>query len=151
MMNHRRARPMGCHLHDDVKNINGSSRDYLLTAWYQNTFDLRQPPPSVQRSGLSTAQIYLDENAYANDEYTQFMNEALVNGPNAFLPSYDLGAALVWNTGPWSLRGVVMRVHENDDGNGYAFYGAELGYILHTALGEGTTGCSSTAPARFFR
>jgi porin len=65
------------------------------------------------------------------------MNEALVNGPNAFLPSYDTGGALAWNTGPWSLRGVVMNVGENDDGNDFTFYGAQLGYTLQSELGEG--------------
>lgn len=129
--------PWAAYLHDDVKDINGSSRDFLLTAWYQHTFSLRQGASLAATAGIIDGTDYLDENAYANDEYTQFMNEALVNGPNAFLPSYDLGGALVWNTGPWSLRGVVMHVHENDDGNGYAFYGTELGYTLHTALGEG--------------
>jgi hypothetical protein len=65
------------------------------------------------------------------------MNEALVNGPNAFLPSYDTGGALEWNSGPWSLRGVVMKVNENDGGNDYTFYGAQLGYTLQSELGEG--------------
>jgi hypothetical protein len=130
--------PWAADLHDDVKDINGSSRDNLLTAWYQHTFSLRQDATLAATAGIIDATDYLDENAYANDEYTQFMNEALVNGPNAFLPSYDPGGALVWNTDSWSLRGVVMHIHENDDGNGYTFYGAQLGYTLHTALGEGT-------------
>ena len=65
------------------------------------------------------------------------MNEALVNGPNSFLPSYDRGGALGWSAGPWSLRGVVMKVNENDDGNEFTFYGAQLGYTLQTGLGEG--------------
>jgi porin len=129
--------PWAADLHDDVKDINGSSRDYLLTAWYQHTFILRQDSTLDAAIGIIDATDYLDENAYANDEYTQFMNEALVNGPNSFLPSYDTGGALVWNTGPWSLRGVVMNVNENDDGNDFTFYGAQLGYTLHSALGEG--------------
>jgi hypothetical protein len=129
--------PWAADLHDDVKDINGSNRDYLLTAWYQHSFTLHEDSSLAATVGIIDATDYLDENAYANDEYTQFMNEALVNGPNAFLPSYDKGGALVWNTGPWSLRGVVMRVHENDDGNEYTFYGAQLGYALRSELGEG--------------
>jgi hypothetical protein len=129
--------PWAADLHDDVKDINGSSRDYLLTAWYRHSFALRQDSTLDASIGIIDATDYLDDNAYSNDEYTQFMNEALVNGPNAFLPSYDRGAALVWNTGPWSLRGVVMKVNENDDGNDYNFYGAQLGYTLQTGLGEG--------------
>jgi porin len=129
--------PWAADLHDDVKDINGSSRDYLLTAWYQHTFAFQEDSTLDATIGIIDATGYLDENAYSNDEYTQFMNEALVNGPNAFLPSYDKGGALVWDTGPWSLRGVLMKVNENDDGNDFTFYGAQLGYTLDTELGEG--------------
>jgi hypothetical protein len=121
----------------DVKDINGSGRDYLLTAWYRHTFTLRQDSTLDATVGIIDATDYLDENVYSNDEYTQFMNEALVNGPNAFLPSYDAGGALAWTTGPWSLRGVVMKVDENDDGNDFTFYGMQLGYTLQSGLGEG--------------
>jgi hypothetical protein len=129
--------PWAADLHDDVKDINGSSRDYLLTAWYQHTFALPGDSTLAATLGIIDATDYLDENAYSNDEYTQFMNEALVNGPNAFLPSYDAGGALAWNTGPWSLDGVVMKVNENDDGNDFTYYGAQLGYTLRSELGEG--------------
>jgi hypothetical protein len=129
--------PWAADLHDDVKDINGSSRDHLLTAWYRHTFALREDSSVDATVGIIDATDYLDENAYSNDEYTQFMNQALVNGPNAFLPSYDTGGALAWNTGSWSLRGVVMKVNENDDGNDYIFYGAQLGYTLQSKLGEG--------------
>ncbi len=129
--------PWAADMHDDVKDINGSSRDHLLTAWYRHTFTLRQDSSLDATVGIIDATDYLDDNAYSNDEYTQFMNEALVNGPNAFLPSYDTGGMLGWNTGPWSLRGVIMKVNENDDGNDYTFYGAQLGYTLQSELGEG--------------
>jgi hypothetical protein len=129
--------PWAADLHDDVKDTNGSGRDYLLTAWYQHTFTLRKDSTLGATIGIIDATDYLDDNTYSNDEYTQFMNEALVNGPNAFLPSYDTGGALVWNTGPWSLRGVVMKVNENDDGNNFTFYAAQLGYTLQSGLGEG--------------
>jgi hypothetical protein len=129
--------PWAAWLHDDVKDINGSNRDYLLTAWYRHTFTLAAGSTLDASAGLIDATDYLDENAYANDEYTQFMNEALVNGPNAFLPSYDKGAALGWSAGRWSLHGVAMRVNRNDDGNAFTFYGAQVGYALQSGLGEG--------------
>ena len=129
--------PWAADLHDDVKDINGSSRDYLLTAWYRHTFTLYLDSTLDAAIGIIDATDYLDENAYSNDEYTQFMNQALVNGPNAFLPSYDPGGSLAWNTGPWSLRGVVMKVNENDDGKAFSFYGAQLGYTVQSELGEG--------------
>ena len=113
---------------------------YLLTARYRQTFTLRQDDTLDATIGIIDATDYLDENAYSNDEYTQFMNEALVNGPNAFLPSYDSNGALVWNTGPWSLRGVVMKVDENDDANDFTFYAVQPGYTPASMARGGTTG-----------
>ena len=129
--------PWAADLEDDVKDINGRNRDYLLIAWYKHTFSYSEDRNLGVTFGIIDATDYLDENAYANDEYTQFMNEALINGPNVFLPSYDLGGALEWENGPWSLRGVYMNVGENDDGNEYNFYAAQLGYSVETSLGEG--------------
>lgn len=130
-------RPWAAPLEDDVKNINGSSRDYLLTAWYKHTFQFSEKHSLGLTGGLIDATDYLDNNAYSNDEYTQFMNEALVNGPNVFLPSYDMGGAFEWGLGDFSLDGVVMHINENDDGNSFNFYGAELQYRLATSLGKG--------------
>jgi porin len=62
--------PWAADLHDDVKDINGRSRDYLLTAWYQHMFTLRQDSTLDATIGIIDATDYLDENAYANDEYT---------------------------------------------------------------------------------
>ena len=108
-----------------------------MTAWYRHTFSFADENRLGVTFGIIDATDYLDENAYANDEYLQFMNEALVNGPNVFLPSYDLGTALEWENGPWSLRGVYMNVGENDDGNEFDFFAAQLGYRVETSLGEG--------------
>jgi hypothetical protein len=93
--------------------------------------------PGVTPFALAPWAAGLDDNAYANDEYTQFMNPALSNGPNVFLPSYDVGTALEWNSGQWSLRGVLMNIGENDDGNNFNFYGLQAGYKIDSAMGEG--------------
>jgi len=129
--------PWAADLEDDVKDINGRNRDYLLTAWYKYTFQFSEEHTLGFTGGIIDATDYLDENAYANDEYTQFMNETLVNGPHAFVPSYDIGGALEWKISNFSVRGVVMNVGENDEGNSYHFYGAQLGYALSSPLGEG--------------
>ena len=81
--------------------------------------------------------VYVNENAYANDEFTQFMNEVFVNSRNAFLPAYDWGGVLVWKYRDWTFSGVGINVGENDDGNNYNFYAAEADYHIDTALGEG--------------
>ena len=65
------------------------------------------------------------------------MNEALVNGPNGFAPSYDIGGAVEWEIGSFSAKGVAMGVGENDDGNSYNYYAVQLGYHPKTGLGEG--------------
>jgi hypothetical protein len=129
--------PFAADLEGDVKGINGRDRDYLLAAWYKHTFEFCEDNALGLTGGIIDATDYMDDNAYANDEYTQFMNQALVNGPNAFLPSYDLGGVLEWNVGDFALKGLVMGIGENDDGRSYNLYGAQLGYTLNTGLGEG--------------
>ena len=129
--------PWTADLEDDVKNINGRDRDYLLTAWYMHTFEFSTENSLAVTGGIIDATDYLDENVYANDEYTQFMNQALVNGPNAFLPSYDIGGAAQWHLNNFMVSGVLMNMGENNAGNSYNFFGLQLGYTLQTSLGEG--------------
>jgi porin len=129
--------PWAAGVEDDVKDINGRNRDYLLQAWYKHTFAFSEDHTLGLLGGIIDATDYLDDNAYANDEYTQFMNEALVNGPNAFLPSWDIGGAAEWDIGPFGVRGVYMNIGENDDGNNFNFYGVQFNYLLETPLGEG--------------
>ena len=129
--------PWAADLEDDVRDINGRSRDYLLTAWYKHTFASSNGNSLALSGGIIDATDYLDENEYANDEFTQFMNRALVNGPNAFLPSYDIGGAFQFNRNDLALSGVIMNIGENDAGNNYNFYGLQFGYTLHTNFGTG--------------
>jgi porin len=145
--------PWAADLEDDVKDINGRGRNYLLTAWYRHRFQLGEDSTLSATLGLIDSTDFLDNNAFANDEYTQFMNEAFVNSPEVFQPSYDLGTGLQWDVGTWSLRAVYMNVgkDEDKDENGdvgrltdrdmsddYNFVGAEIGFSVQTALGEGS-------------
>lgn len=139
--------PWAAVVEDDTKDINGRNRDYLLTAWYKHTFVFGKSNALGLTGGIIDSTGYVDENAFANDEYTQFMNEALVNGPNGFAPSFDIGGALEWKIGDWAIKGVGMNVGENDDGNNYNFFAAQIGYTVNTYLGEGNyrligQGCS---------
>jgi len=129
--------PWAADLEDDVKDINGRNRDYLLTVWYKHTFELGEDNALGLTGGIIDATAYIDENAYANDEYTQFMNEVLVNAPNGFAPSYDIGGAVEWEIGSWDITALGMNVGENDDGNNYNFFAGQIGYKLKTSLGEG--------------
>jgi porin len=129
--------PWAATLEDDVKDINGRNRDYLLTAWYKHIFTISDEQQISLTGGIIDATDYLDENAFSNDEYTQFMNEALVNGPQGFLPSFDIGGAVEWDYGRFAIKGVVMNVGENDDGNSYNYYGVQFSYSQTFNLGEG--------------
>jgi porin len=122
---------------DDVRDINGRNRDHLLNAWYRHSFVPTENVSFSVTAGIISASDYLDENVYSNDEYTQFMNQALVNAPHALLPAYDTGMAMEWASGDVVLRGVYMNIGENDDGNGYDYFGLQLGYTSRTMLGEG--------------
>ena len=129
--------PWAASLEDDVKDINGRNRDYLLTAWYKHNFKITDDQQLALTGGIIDATDYLDENAYSNDEYAQFMNEALVNGPQGFLPSFDIGGAAEWESGRFAVKGVIMNVGENDDAENYNFYGIQLSYSMESELGEG--------------
>jgi hypothetical protein len=127
--------PWSADLEDDVKDINGSGRNYLLTAWYQRLFRDEQDRMLSATVGLIDATDYLDQNAYINDEFNQFMNQAFDS--EIFLPSYDVGAAVQWKTDQWSVHGVVMNVNENDDGNNYSFLSMQVAYAVASRLGQG--------------
>jgi hypothetical protein len=105
--------PWAADLEDDVEDINDRHRDYLLTVWYRHTSELTENNALALTGGIIDATDYIDENAYANDEYTQFMNRALVNAPNGFTPSYDIGGAVEWEIGSWEFTAVGMNVGEN--------------------------------------
>jgi hypothetical protein len=123
-------------LEDDVIDINGGKRSYLLTAWYKRAFSMGGLAGDVT-GGIIDATDYLDENAYANDEFTQFMNEALVNSSNGFAPSFDLGGAMRLNSGPFSFGAVAMRVPKDEHDHVSQFYGAQVGARAISSLGEG--------------
>jgi porin len=124
-------------LEDDVEDINGRGRDYVLTAWYKHAFDVEGVHPLEVTLGIIDSTDYLDTNAYAHDEYTQFMNPFLVTARSGFYPSYDYGAAVTLKKDWLDLRGVVMNVGENEAGNSYNFMGLHLGYEAETRLGKG--------------
>jgi len=133
--------PWAAPVQDDYKDINGRNRDYLLTAWYKHTFSFSEHHTLGLTGGIIDATDYMDENAFANDEFTQFMNEALVNGSNAFLPSYDIGGAIEWEISGFSIKGVTMAMGTNGEegelDEPYNFYGVQFGYTVDFGLGEG--------------
>ena len=100
--------PYADDLEDDLKDINGRTRDYLLEAWYKHTFAFSEATSLAVTGGIIDSTVFLDDNAFANDEKTQFMNQIFVNHKNVNIPSYDLGAALELNVSSFSIRGVAI-------------------------------------------
>ncbi|MEO0631736.1 MAG: porin, partial [Planctomycetota bacterium] len=132
--------PWGADLEDDLENINGSDVDALQNLWYKRTISGDALGGFGDELAITVGFIdsteFIDQNEFANDEYTQFLNEVFVNAPVSFLQSYDLGAAVEWSADSWSVNGTIMRVAENDDGNAFLFAGAQVGYNHTNNLGE---------------
>jgi porin len=132
--------PYADDLEDDLKDINGRNRDYLLEAWYKHMFTLSKDASLGITGGIIDATAYIDDNKYANDEVAQFMNEAFVNHKNVNLPSYDLGGVIELNVSDFSIRALMMNSEFETDGEdfkNYNYYALQLGYTLKTSLGEG--------------
>lgn len=132
--------PYADDLENDLKDINGRNRDYLLEAWYKHTFTLSKSVSLGITGGVIDATKYIDDNKFANCECSQFMNEVFVNHTNVNLPSYDIGGIVELNIFNLSIRGLMMNTKfeiEDDVFRGYNYYALQLGYTINTSLGEG--------------
>ena len=132
--------PYADDLEDDLKDINGRNRDYLLEAWYKHVFTLSEETTLGVTGGIIDSTAYIDDNAFANDETGQFMNEVFVNHKNVNLPSYDLGGVVEFDVSNISIRALAMNTkYERENGafQNYNYFAAQIGYLLATALGEG--------------
>jgi porin len=132
--------PYSDDLEDDLKDINGRNRDYLLEAWYKHTFALSKDVSLGITGGIIDATAYIDDNNFANDEVAQFMNQVFVNNKNVNLPSYDLGGVIELNVSNFSIRALMMNTKFEAEENvfkNYDYYALQLGYNLKTSLGEG--------------
>jgi hypothetical protein len=132
--------PYADDLEDDLKDINGRNRDYLLEAWYRHAFKLSENMELGLTGGIIDATAYIDDNNFANCECSQFMNEAFVNHRNVNLPSYDLGGVVELNVSNFSIRALAMNTKFESGADGftnYNYYALQAGYKLDIALGEG--------------
>jgi hypothetical protein len=132
--------PYADDLEDDLKDINGRNRDYLLEAWYKHTFALSEDVSLGITGGIIDATAYIDDNNFANDEVAQFMNQVFVNNKNVNLPSYDLGGVIELNVSSFSIKALMMNTKfeaEEDVFKNYDYYALQFGYNLKTSLGEG--------------
>lgn len=132
--------PYADDLEDDLKDINGRNRDYLLEAWYKHTFQFSEDISLGITGGIIDATAYIDDNNYANCECSQFMNEAFVNHKNVNLPSYDIGGVVEFNISDISVRALAMNTKaeiEDGDFRNYNYFAGQIAYRLETPMGEG--------------
>jgi porin len=123
-------------LKSDLRHINGRDRSYLLEAWYKHKFILSQDSSLAITGGIIDSSCYIDDNAFANCETTQFMNEIFVSQKNVNLPSYDIGGAAELEISKFTIRAVEMAT-KNEEGRHYNYHACQLGYKADTGLGEG--------------
>lgn len=130
--------PFSSDLEDDVKDINGGSRDYLLEAWYKHRFALGSDNHSLSLTGgIIDSAAFLDDNAYADDEMTHFMNDAFV--ARAYMPAWDTGAGAELDLGKWGVNAVWMHSKTDDaEDNSFNYLGGQVHYNAKPAMGEGT-------------
>ena len=128
--------PYADDLRECLKHINSRDRSYLLEAWYKHKF-IFSPNSSLSiTGGIIDSTCYIDDNAFANDELTQFMNEIFVNHRHCNLPSYDVGGVAELEIANFSLRALGM-ASKNEENKRYNYYAGQLGYKADTPLGEG--------------
>lgn len=132
------VQPWSADLADETFQINGRDRSLILTAWGKHTVPLGPGRSLALTGGIIDASDYVDRNAYANDEYGQFMNSIFVNLVDTLAASYDYGAVARLDLGALALTGIVMNVGENDDGHSYTFFAGESELAVKNRLGDGT-------------
>lgn len=130
-------KPLAMDLRDDLHNINGRSRDHIKELWYAKSLNISANSTLKMTLGIIDATAFIDENRFANDEYTQFMNEVFVNNPLANLISYDYGVALEWEKNPFTLKLIGMQSKTEEERKLYNYVGIELGTKWENLLGEG--------------
>lgn len=128
--------PFADDLEEDLSDINSSDRYNLLEAWYKHTFNFSEKNTLGITAGIIGSSSYIDDNEYANDEISQFMNDIFVNNTLANLPDYDFGAAIEFESALWSFKVVAME-SENEDRNDFKYYAAQIGHHVTTQWGQG--------------
>ena len=130
--------PFSSDLEDDVKDINGSNRDYILEAWYKHRFAFGSGDHALSLTGgIIDSAAFVDDNAYADDEMIHFMNDAFV--ARAYMPAWDTGAGAELDLGNWGVNAVWMHSRTGDaKDNSFNYLAGQVHYHANPTLGEGT-------------
>nr|VFJ66242.1 MAG: porin [Candidatus Kentron sp. FM]VFJ66506.1 MAG: porin [Candidatus Kentron sp. FM]VFK06195.1 MAG: porin [Candidatus Kentron sp. FM] len=132
-------------LEDLVEDISGRGRDYLMEAWYKHTFTFSTDVSLGITGGFIKSTDWLDDNAYANEEIEQYMNDAFVNNTLMIPPNFVPGIATEFEFGDnWSFRNVWINgkneVHwkeKEEERRTFNYFGSQIGYHMQTGLGRG--------------
>ncbi len=128
--------PYGDPLENELTDINGSGRNYLLEAWYRHTFAFASKRSLAVTAGIMDSDEFIGENELTDDEDIQFMNEGFGYSGTDVFPAYNPGGGLALDIGEWGLSAVVMST-KNEEGNSYNYYGGQAIYRPDIDLGEG--------------
>ncbi len=121
------VQPWAADTESGVNNINGRSRDAVIIAEVTHAMTTRAGELTITGGVLDPTE-FLDENAFANDELSQFMNLAFVNDPIANLPTYDVGAAVRLDSGDWQFTALGQRYGSNGIGRSFTLWGGQAMY-----------------------
>jgi hypothetical protein len=128
--------PYGDPLANDLTDINGSGRNYLLEAWYRHTFPIGAKRSLAATAGIMDSDDFIGGNEYTDEEDTEFMNEGFGYSGTDIFPAYTPGSGLRMDLGQWVLSTEVMS-SRNESGRTYAYYGGQTTYRPEVSLGEG--------------
>ncbi len=112
----------------------------VIELWYQQSlFDdtLQIRLGKIDMTGgfdCSGCPVSFDGNRYANNENTQFLNDALVNNPTIPFPDYGLGVIVFWNpVNDWylSVGAADAQADKRETGFNTAFHGED--YFVYMA------------------
>ncbi len=130
--------PYADDLEDDLSPINGRKhRNNVLEFWYSHEFSLMEDAKLKITAGIIDATCYIDDNEYANDETSQFMQDPFVNNPIANLPSYDYGGVVEFEKGNVNAKLLYMHPKDGDNNIYYDYFALQLGYKVDFSFGEG--------------
>lgn len=112
----------------------------IIELWYEQSFlddTLRLRLGKLDMTGgfeCRGCPVSFDGNAYANDENTQFLNNALINNPTIPFPDYGLAAIVYWNpVESWYLSAGAAdaQADRRETGFNTAFHGED--YFVYMA------------------
>ncbi|MHC4478800.1 MAG: carbohydrate porin [Planctomycetota bacterium] len=128
--------------------VNGDARDRrsmdITELWYEHTFMNESLHLRLGKMDLTAGlehrgcPVSFDCSTYANDEHTQFLNNALINNPTIPFPNYGLGLAVHYvPAGLWYLSAAVADARADLRETGFAttFHKQDhFFYIVETGL-----------------